>query len=304
MTLSHENIHVSQSFLQEQQEVCVAPSVFLFHGPPKRVTVPPRGRSMTALKTNLKHQVKQTPLPKWKPPIPVFEAVMNSIQSISEREPNQPGRITIDLHRERGLLQDENPQIDGLTITDNGVGLDDDNFNSFNTAFSDYKESKGGKGLGRFTWLKALKSVMKIVTTFLTSRRDSNAGVQFTENYDPDTQTMPKNAPGRQLGIKGEAGRAQGPVPDQYPKTADQFIQRLVEHFLLIFLEPNRRQIVCSSTRDIYSANDVFEKDFKATARVHKFTIKGAEFTLHGFKLTTPRVSTTSSSMPLTSAAS
>jgi hypothetical protein len=46
---------------------------------------------MTALKTNLKHQVKQTPLPKWKPLIPVFEAVMNSIQSIADRGPNQSG---------------------------------------------------------------------------------------------------------------------------------------------------------------------------------------------------------------------
>ena len=37
--------------------------------------------------------------------------------------------------------------------------MDDDNFDSFNTSFSDRKIGEGGKGLGRFTWLKALDRV-------------------------------------------------------------------------------------------------------------------------------------------------
>jgi hypothetical protein len=245
---------------------------------------------MTALKTNLKHQVKQTPLPKWKPLIPVFEAVMNSIQSIAEREPNQPGRIVIELHRQRDLLADSNAPVESVTITDNGIGLDDDNFDSFNTAFSDWKEAKGGKGLGRFTWLKAFETV-DIDTTFAPAGEElQRRQFEFTENYDPD-DANPADASGRQVGMKVRLIEMKEPYRSQFPKTTDQFIQRLVEHFLLIFLEPNCSQIAVIDNGQTQLANDVFERDFKATARVHRFTLKGAEFTLHGFRLTTPRIS-------------
>jgi len=48
------------------------------------------------IKANLRHQVRQTPLPKWKPWIPLFEAVMNSFQAIREAgKPTGTGRILI-----------------------------------------------------------------------------------------------------------------------------------------------------------------------------------------------------------------
>lgn len=112
------------------------------------------------LRTNLRHQIRQTPLPKWKPIIPLFEAVMNSIQSIRDAKlPPNSGNIQIEIERDIDLLQGENQSIKAFTITDNGVGLNDLNFDSFNTAYSDYKEKIGGKGLGRFTWLKAFERV-------------------------------------------------------------------------------------------------------------------------------------------------
>jgi hypothetical protein len=97
---------------------------------------------MSSFKTNLKHQVKQTPLPKWKPLIPLFEAVMNSIQSIKEAGARTSGNIIVDVHREGGLFVEDDPPVEGFTITDDGVGLTDENFDSFNTSFSDYKEER------------------------------------------------------------------------------------------------------------------------------------------------------------------
>jgi hypothetical protein len=58
-----------------------------------------------------------------------------------------------------------------FAITDNGIGLNDENFDSFNTAFSDHKLSRGGKGLRRFTWLKAFDKV-EIDSTFEEQRED------------------------------------------------------------------------------------------------------------------------------------
>src|SRR5262245_56155282 len=118
------------------------------------------------LKTNLPNQIRQMPLPKWRPMLPVFEAVMNSFQAIREaKRPAGTGSIVIDVEREPNLLDKENAPITTFTITDNGIGFNDDNFDSFNTLYSDYKLKEGGKGLGRFTWLKAFNRV-EVETTF------------------------------------------------------------------------------------------------------------------------------------------
>jgi hypothetical protein len=245
---------------------------------------------MTSLRTNLKSQVRQTPLPKWKPLIPLFEAVMNSIQSIRERNAKGGGAIKIDIHRARDLLNADNPPIDGFTITDDGVGLHDDNFDSFNTAFSDYKERSGGKGLGRFTWLKAFERA-EIDSVFIPKDETPlRRKFTFHEAYDPDNG-VPVDAPGAEPGMKIRLAGLKEPYKSQFPRTPEHLVQRLVEHFLLIFLEPGCPTIDVIDRGHTYSANDVFDSDFKKAASVHKFAIKGHEFTLHGFRLTTPRVS-------------
>jgi len=45
--------------------------------------------------------------------------------------------------------------VNGFTIVDNGVGFNQPNLESFFTPDAQYKVRKGGKGLGRFIWLKA-----------------------------------------------------------------------------------------------------------------------------------------------------
>ena len=55
--------------------------------------------------TNLRNQVRQTPLPKWKPLIPVFEAVMNSFQAIRDaKRPSKDGFIKITVRARRRPL--------------------------------------------------------------------------------------------------------------------------------------------------------------------------------------------------------
>ncbi len=80
--------------------------------------------------------------------LPVFEAVMNSFQSIRDRGIGKDGQITIEVVHEEDLLGGDDRPIVSFIITDNGVGLTDINFDSFNTAFSERREKDGGKGLG------------------------------------------------------------------------------------------------------------------------------------------------------------
>ncbi len=83
------------------------------------------------LKTNLPNQIRQMPLPKWRPMLPVFEATMNAFQAIREaKAPPAAGNILIEVEREPALVDKENAPITSFTVTDNGVGFTDANFDS------------------------------------------------------------------------------------------------------------------------------------------------------------------------------
>ena len=94
--------------------------------------------------------------------LPLFEVVVNSIHAIEENNSEQPGIVDINIIRsnqqELSFSQLESlPEITDFEIKDNGVGFNSKNYESFNYAHSTYKSAKGGKGIGRFTWLRAFK---------------------------------------------------------------------------------------------------------------------------------------------------
>lgn len=85
----------------------------------------------------------------------IFEAVMNGIQAIEERYPgtsSTDGRISIEVAKTRR-------SINHITITDNGIGLNDRHFESFNVCDTMAKADIGGRGVGRLVWLKAFRKV-------------------------------------------------------------------------------------------------------------------------------------------------
>ena len=243
------------------------------------------------LKSNLRNQVRQTPLPKWKPWIPLFEAVMNSFQAIRDaKKLAGAGRILVEIEREDSLLAEDDSPLQAVRVTDNGIGMDDDNFDSFNTSFSDRKEREGGKGLGRFTWLKAFEQV-EVDSTFIApeSGLPVRRNFVFDQSYDVDRgAAIP--APGRTTGTSINLVGFKEPYRSETAKPADQIVQRMVEHFLLLFFEPDCPELTLHDKGMKHSLNAVFEKEYKTTAMVHDFTIQTVPFTLHGFRLTTPRV--------------
>lgn len=120
---------------------------------------------MAGFTIDLVGRVKNFDLPKTQPLIPLYEAVVNSIYAIEERQSKEDfeGRIDIKIIREpqqvasiEGIDSSIN-EIIGFTIIDNGVGLDENNMRSFLQSDSAYRADKGGKGVGRFSWLKAFQ---------------------------------------------------------------------------------------------------------------------------------------------------
>lgn len=84
---------------------------------------------------------------------------MNSFQAIQDAGGDRRHKVTIAVERDDNLLGTDNSPIVGFEIRDTGIGFTDENFDSFNTAYSEHKYERGGKGLGRFMWLKAFETV-------------------------------------------------------------------------------------------------------------------------------------------------
>jgi len=93
---------------------------------------------------------------------PIVEAIVNSMHSINEAKRND-GEIVVTIKRDSqarlGIAGDILPVICGIEITDNGVGFNSENKSSFNKVYSDRKISIGGKGFGRFSFLKCFDDV-------------------------------------------------------------------------------------------------------------------------------------------------
>lgn len=93
---------------------------------------------------------------------PVIEAVCNSIEAIGNSRTD--GRIRIVLKRDgsRDMGLEENPvkgDVVAIDIIDNGEGFTEANTESFDTFRSDHKLNIGGKGFGRFMFLKYFNHV-------------------------------------------------------------------------------------------------------------------------------------------------
>ena len=87
--------------------------------------------------------------------IPLFEAVSNALHALDAKwgdRAAEVGQVRIVILRRE---DDADANVIGFRVSDNGVGLTEANWRSFRTSDSTFKVSRGGKGVGRLSWLKA-----------------------------------------------------------------------------------------------------------------------------------------------------
>jgi hypothetical protein len=90
---------------------------------------------------------------------PIVEAIVNSIDAIIASG-NADGQIIITVLRDQTLAFDDTlPNIKSIEIEDNGAGFNQENRDSFDTLYSLSKKDAGGKGFGRFMFLKYFSDV-------------------------------------------------------------------------------------------------------------------------------------------------
>jgi hypothetical protein len=108
---------------------------------------------------------------------PIFEAIMNSFEAI---EILSKGRISIDfnIHKDLftepdGKTQTEKCYFKNITISDNGIGFNEKEFNRFYT-LRDNSKNKNNKGTGRIQYLHSFKT-----TQFISTYKDNKSSTKF-----------------------------------------------------------------------------------------------------------------------------
>ncbi|MBS1942970.1 MAG: hypothetical protein JST38_19060 [Bacteroidetes bacterium] len=222
--------------------------------------------------------------------LPLFEAVVNSIHAIEERGDNQPGLITITLGRSKqvGLQLDgatSLPTILDFAIEDNGIGFNAKNYESFNFAHSTYKEKRGGKGVGRFTWLRAFR-VVEIDSHY----RDNGSTYHRTFNFEATKRGIEKhqNSPIATNVAKRTIVRLKG-LKEEYHQwcnsNAEDIAIKIIEHCFVFFLKKTCPTIRIIDTGDPLIVNDLFGVFTKGHVITEERKIGDVEFTISVVKL-------------------
>lgn len=240
------------------------------------------------MKVDLVGKIKNTQLPRSKALLPMFEAVVNSFQAIEERSNGQTTpRIEILVEREEMLPgMESDGEVNGFTVTDNGVGFNGENFESFFTSDTQYKRGRGGKGLGRFIWLKAFSSA-EIESHFRENGKIMKRAFQFTTSTDQpegvaeeSSVTAPKTT-ARLVGMLS-------PYKEHCPRGLGLIGHRLIEHCLPFFLDPQCPAVILRDEKTSIDLNQYFRETFAEKASQHSFQIGEATFQLKGLRVHNP----------------
>jgi len=232
------------------------------------------------MKINFKSIVDTHKLPASSPLLPLFEAIINSIQSIEEANISD-GQIIINVIREPSLLSKDNweTDVDSFVVIDNGIGFNDKNYASFDIYGSDYKLAMGCKGVGRVIWLKAFSKVL-IESTYL-----EDDGKYYDRNFDFSIFEETKLI-ANQLSTKTKAGTKV--ILDGYiqkykskcPKRIDTLAREIMNHCFAYLALDNCPQIVISDDQDSRCINTVFAESIKGNLSVKEFSVNGNPFSI------------------------
>jgi hypothetical protein len=241
------------------------------------------------VKTDVAGRVKNTSLAEDKGLLPVYEAIVNSIQAIKDAN-ERTGRIQIVIARDdKHLLvkQDASAgEILGFDVIDNGIGFTDENFQAFNTADTTYKAERGGKGVGRFLWLVAFEKVevdshYKPDKKFAFRRFEFVAEGEGVRNESKGEPTEKK----RQTTVRLRGFRTK--YREQCPKKSDTIASHIIEHCLEFLIRPDCPEIKLedAATGDSFNLNELLTKELAEKGKADCVDVHGHQFNVLDVRL-------------------
>jgi hypothetical protein len=170
----------------------------------------------------------------------VFEAISNALYCCVN---NQDIKITVQFKREyraNELIKDDGNFITAVSVTDNGTGFTNDNFDKFTKTI--YKTNhEGGKGWGRVAFLKVFNNV------YIESCFEEN-GAHYSRNFkfgtgiirDTKKETADKDRPKTTIYLK----EIKSDFRDDTKKSVEYYSDEILNHFyiFLYFLLEQKKE--------------------------------------------------------------
>lgn len=191
--------------------------------------------------TNVEGKIHEIRLDAKKGYQALFEVISNSVYSINNSaQPN--GRIDVELEREKiyqmhaELTEDQQrkqQKIDNITISDNGDGFNSQNFTSFLTCYSNLKQNKGGKGVGRFTCLKVFNNEEVSSVYDENGKRFKRSFIFEPKNELKDEQNIETTAEKKTI-IKLRHIKVK--YQNDFPTDLKILADLIIEHFFIDFI--------------------------------------------------------------------
>lgn len=178
--------------------------------------------------------------------LPLHEAISNSLHAIHDRfgdkHSAEKGQIKVEVIREITSDSGEATVI-GFIVSDNGVGLNKDNYRSFRTPFSQHKLKRGGKGIGRLGWLKVFRSI-NVKSQFKDGTKVEAIDFDFIlrDKNQIELKPQPDIIKGH-LGTTVRLTNFAEAFASRCPSDVDTIVQCIIGHFLPIFAGDKSPQI-------------------------------------------------------------
>lgn len=249
--------------------------------------------SNTTMPANINRLVSAIKLTENTYLFPIFEAVINSIQAIHEKNNilnNRPGTISIFIKRaaskqiEIGNSIQADSHIEGFDISDDGIGFNKANFESFKEIYTEHKIELGGKGVGRFMMLTAFAKV--IVESIYLNVEDNKyyerhfefslaGGVKEINNdvtAKTESKTIIKLHRYKQNFLKNTS--------------ADLIAEKILAHSLIYFINKIAPNIIIydDDSATPISLNNLFDSIYEVDDTIEPFQIDGNKFDINILK--------------------
>jgi len=247
-----------------------------------------------AMTVNVAGQVGQIRLGQQKALWPIFETVVNSIQSLEDTD-CEDKKIVIEALRDpysqyridaNGNKVEEQSRFQDFIVTDNGNGFNEENYKSFEEAYSMLKVKKGCKGIGRFLWLKAFDNVV-ITSTY------TEGGLWFLREFDfnldgikPEDNLKQLDGDNYQRSTKVMLKGFRSYYKENVSYDLEGLASKIIEHCLPYFIMKNVPEILLKDNRNKeISLNKFYETTYKDSLHQDHFMIKNEEYVLYHIML-------------------
>lgn len=218
--------------------------------------------------------------------LPIYEAIANSLDSL-ESVSLRNKKITIQIIRDENqiIINNENSlkPIKGFIVSDNGIGFDSINYKSFNTGDSILKAKKGGKGVGRFSWLKAFEYV-SIESKYKEKEKFYHRMFDFVCSESGIEDHSVEESKDEEHYTKITFNSYKTKYKKICPKETKVIANRIIEHFLEYFISDNCPEITLYDEERII-LNHYFKNEIKIEIEKDDIKLKESNLRVNFLKI-------------------